>query len=105
MTERLDDLPPETVNDEQEDADAQAQTVADDALAGSLSVQGLEDSEKPTDPLDPSDVPDLVDRMKQMESSGTIDMDAYRGEENMDDFEGKYGRAAVPDEDFANDDS
>ena len=29
--------------------------------------------------------------MRDMESSGRIDMDAYRGEPNMDDNAGKYG--------------
>ncbi|MFD2577995.1 hypothetical protein ACFSTD_03845 [Novosphingobium colocasiae] len=54
---------------------------------------------------DEGDTPDLVDHMKHMDSSGVIDMFAYRGEETMDDLENRYGRAGVVDEDFANDDS
>lgn len=105
MTERRDELAPETVNTEQQDAEAQAQSVADEALTKSTSVLGLEDSEKPKGGLEPMDVPDLVDHMKQMESSGTIDMSAYSGEDTMDDLENRYGRDGVPDEGFEDDDS
>jgi hypothetical protein len=35
--------------------------------------------------------------MKQMESSGRIDMDAYRGERNDDDEEGLFGEAGEDD--------
>ena len=34
---------------------------------------------------------DLVDHMRDRERSGRIDMGAYRGEDNMDDNEDKYG--------------
>ena len=78
-------LAPETDNAEQDrDADDQAQTVAEQARTrGTLS--GLSETEKikSGDPSD--DVQDLVERMEQMESSGRIDMDAYRGEPNHDD--------------------
>ena len=46
---------------------------------------------------------DLVDHMRDMESSGRIDMDAYRGEPNMDDNAGKYGEGH--DTEFEGDDS
>jgi len=36
-------------------------------------------------------VPDLVDRMKQMDASGRLDFDAFRGERNDDDEEGMLG--------------
>jgi hypothetical protein len=36
--------------------------------------------------------------MRDMERSGRIDMGAYRGEENMDDDEDKYGDGHDPDE-------
>jgi hypothetical protein len=82
---------PETHNSEQDDEDAQAQTVADQAQAlrkgdptSSIKVGG-------------GDSQDLVDRMRDMESSGRIDMGAYDGEENMDDNEEKYGDEANPD--------
>lgn len=84
-------LAPETHNSEQDDEDAQAQTVADQAQAlrkgdptSSVKVGG-------------GDSQDLVDRMRDMESSGRIDMGAYDGEENMDDNEDKYGEDANPD--------
>jgi hypothetical protein len=40
---------------------------------------------------------DTIDRMRDMESSGRIDMDAYRGEPNHDDNVDKYGKARKPD--------
>ena len=43
--------------------------------------------------------------MNQMDSSGVIDMSAYRGEETMDDLEDRYGKQNAADEDFADDDS
>lgn len=91
---------PEAVNTEQEDGDAQAQTVADDALSRATSVlgeQGLGDKVAGSG-LDDADVPDLVDHMKQMVSSGQIDMSAYRGERNDDDEAGIYGEG-VPEDD------
>ena len=100
------DLAPETVNSEQVDADTQAQSIAGEAMNRSLSVLGLDQSEKLSNSLNPSaDVQDLVDHMNQMDTSGTIDMSAYRGEETMDDLENRYGRAGVADPDFARDES
>jgi hypothetical protein len=85
------DLAPETDNAEQDgDAEEQAQTVAEDALDRGADV-GLEDSEKVSSGDDSDDVQDLVDHMKQMDRSGRIDMDAYRGEPNDDDEDEKYG--------------
>ena len=46
---------------------------------------------------------DSVDHMRDMESSGRIDMSAYRGEPNMDDDAGKYGPGH--DTEFEDDDS
>ncbi|QOV93736.1 MULTISPECIES: hypothetical protein [unclassified Novosphingobium] len=93
---------PEAVNTEQEDGDAQAQTVADEALSRATSVLGEQDlGEKVTGQGlggDDADVPDLVDHMKQMVSSGRIDMSAYRGERNDDDEAGIYGEG-VPEDD------
>jgi len=80
-----DDLAPENNNSEQDaDADAQSQRVAEEARLHGTEL-GLEDSEKVSAGDDTADVPDLVDRMKAMVSSGHIDMDAYRGEPNDDD--------------------
>lgn len=105
MTQRNDNLPPETVNSEQQDADTQAQSVTEEAINRSTSVQGLDDTEKVLGGIEPVDEQDLVDHMKQMDSSGQIDMSAYAGEESMDDLENKYGRDGVADPDFADDDS
>lgn len=105
MSERPDEDAPETRNAEQEDAETQAQSVADVAR-GRASRESLEDSEKPKGGIgNEDDVEDVVDHMVQMDTSGTIDMSAYRGEETMDDLENRYGRAGVADEDFADDDS
>jgi len=95
MSERKPDpLPPETVNDEQEDESAQAQTVADEALGRATSGLGSLDSEKVTTGDQSDDAQDLVDHMKQMESSGLIDMSAFNGERNDDEEEGRYGAGA-----------
>ena len=95
------DLAPETVNDEQEDASSQAQTVAQEAMDGSHSGLGLADTEKARGGIsDEGDVQDLVDHMRQMESSGHIDMSAFRGEDNMDDVEDFYGEDAKLDKDL-----
>jgi hypothetical protein len=85
------DLAPETDNAEQDgDAEKQAQTVAEEALNRGADL-GLEDSAKVSTGDDSGDVQDLVDHMKQMDRSGRIDMDAYRGEPNDDDEDEKYG--------------
>lgn len=92
MIERRDPtLAPETDNSEQEDEEAQAQSLADEALGRSPSDAGLSDSEKVKSGDGTDDVPDLVDRMRQMDSSGHIDLDAYDGERNDDDEEGMLG--------------
>lgn len=90
---------PETVNNEQEDSDAQAQTVTDEAIARATSVLGEQDfgDKVRGQDSDEADMPDLVDHMKQMVSSGQIDMSAYRGERNDDDEEGLYGQSGEDD--------
>ncbi|MET0587261.1 MAG: hypothetical protein ABWZ75_01965 [Novosphingobium sp.] len=82
---------PENDNSEQEDEEAQAQTVADEALGRAPTSEGLSDTEKVSSGDDSDDAQDLVDHMRQMESSGRIDMSAYRGERNDDDEEGMLG--------------
>lgn len=106
MTERPDDLAPETVNDEQDDEESQSQTVAEEAIARGTSAQGLSDTEKVKSGTDDGDdVQDIVDHMNQMDRSGTIDMSAYDGEETMDDLENRYGSRNAADEEFSEDDS
>lgn len=95
---------PEAHNQGQDDEQAQAQSLADEILAArgqgdaarndaETPVDGLlSDSVKPTVGDVQDDVPDMVDRMNQMETSGHIDNDAYRGERNDDDEEGSLGR-------------
>jgi hypothetical protein len=84
-------LAPENDNSEQEDEEAQAQTVADEVLGRTPTSEGLSDTEKAKTGDESDDAQDLVDRMRQMESSGRIDMSAFRGERNDDDEEGLLG--------------
>ncbi|MGN6498947.1 MAG: hypothetical protein ACTHKM_02210 [Tsuneonella sp.] len=92
-------------NDEQDDEGSQAQTVAADAQhrphgspTESTKVPGgsglMDDSTQ-----------DLVDHMRDMESSGIIDMHAYDGEPNLDDNEDKYGEADKVDPELPSDGS
>lgn len=85
-------LAPEAHNAEQDDEQAQAHTVASDAAA--LRAGDPTASLKP----DPTEVPDLVDHMRDMETSGRIDMSAFEGEPNMDDEDETYGAGHDPDE-------
>jgi len=95
---RTDDLAPEIDNSEQdEDAEEQAQTVAEGALNRGADADELEDSEKVPTGEDTDDAQDLVDRMRQMDSSGRVDMGAYRGEPNHDDNVDKLGPGAKVD--------
>lgn len=95
------ELPPEAHNSSQDDADDQAQTLADEALSG--QVLGEEDSERtPAAGTDVADeagsTPDLIDHMKQMVSSGRIDMGAFRGERMDDDVEDGLGPQGLEDD-------
>ena len=93
MTDRrTPDQAPELHNAEQDDEPEQAQTVADEALAGGAREASPLDSVKPDDGEgDDDSTQDLIDKMRDMEQSGRIDMGAFAGEPNMDDDEGKYG--------------
>lgn len=94
------DIPaPETVNSEQEDGEAQAQTVAAEALTRSTNLLGDHgETEHAPGGIDNSGMPDLVDHMNQMVSSGVIDMSAYRGERSDDDEEGMLGESGIDDD-------
>jgi hypothetical protein len=85
---------PEAINREQDDEEAQAQTVAEAAR----HERPLPESAKVSsgDPSD--DVQDLVDHMRQMERSGQIDMDAYRGERSDDDEDSELGPGGIDDD-------
>lgn len=93
----------ETFNSEQDDEDAQAQTVADDAIRGLANGDASVSSERggTANPaqIEPDDTQDVVDHMNQMERSGRIDMDAYRGERSDDDEPETLGEAALEPDD------
>lgn len=95
---QTEDLAPENQNAEQDDEDAQSQTLADAALGRSSDDLGLEDTEKVPTGEEGDDVEDVVDHMRQMVSSGRIDNSAYTGEPNYDDDEDKYGPGAKEDD-------
>jgi len=91
---------PELHNAEQDDEFEQAQTLADEALRGGPREASPLDSVKNDEPgevLDDSSQ-DLIDKMRDMEQSGRIDMDAYRGEPNLDDEDETFGEGHDPDE-------
>ena len=91
--DRYSTLKPETHNSEQDNEDTQAQTVAADAQEPQLrSPLDSEKSDNDSGLMNDS-TQDTVDHMRDMESSGRVDMDAYRGEPNHDDNEDKYGRS------------
>ncbi|MEO0030828.1 MAG: hypothetical protein RIS94_586 [Pseudomonadota bacterium] len=94
------DLAPETHNDEQDDEPEQAQSLADEAIGRATTVFGSDsETERVGDDDDEpgSGTPDIVDHMKQMVTSGRIDMGAFRGERSDDDEEGYYGEGGIDD--------
>lgn len=95
------DRAPEEHNSEQDDASAQAQTVAE--RAGEERQQRgspTESTKRPNKGVDDDDsTQDLIDHMRDMESSGRIDMDAFAGEPNHDDDEGLYRPSPRPEAD------
>ncbi|MWV28790.1 hypothetical protein [Aurantiacibacter rhizosphaerae] len=96
--QRMADLAPETHNDEQDDHRMQAQEVAEEAQQTTGSTRSPTESTKsPTkSDLMGDSTQDTVDKMRDMESSGRIDMHAYDGEPNHDDNTGKYGKGHMP---------
>ena len=97
--ERMADFAPELHNDEQDDHRSQAQEVTREAQDLTPETASPTESVKgrgQTDLMNDS-TQDIVDHMKDMESSGRIDMDAYRGEPNYDDNVDKYGKSHKPD--------
>lgn len=103
--QRMASLAPENHNDEQDDHRSQAQEVAEQARQLTPGTGSPTESAKSknTSGLMNDSTQDLVDHMRDMESSGRIDMDAYQGEPNMDDNEDKYGRANKLDKDLPGD--
>jgi hypothetical protein len=86
--ERFND--PDAQNSEQAEKGTQAQDVAEDAQRAPTDLSEESEHGGRTNPAQiiPDDVPDLVDKMKEMDRSGRIDMDAFAGEDNMDDEDG-----------------
>ena len=87
-------LAPETHNDEQDEHLMQAQAGSAEARRTTVITHMPTESEKDDGGITLLDMSkqDTVDHMRDMESSGRIDMDAYAGEPNHDDNEGKYGK-------------
>lgn len=88
------ELGPEDAGTEQMDSPAQAQTLADEVLHGPVSRHSPTESKRVKSGLGDDSTQDLVDHMRDMESSGIIDMGAFANEPNHDDDEDKYGKDA-----------
>lgn len=87
---------PEVHNDEQDDHRAQAHTIAQDAQGLTQEIRSPTESSKaqPASDILGNATQDMVDRMRDMESSGRVDMDAFAGEPNHDDNVDKFGADA-----------
>jgi len=96
--QRQSGLAPETHNSEQADHKSQAQAVAEQAKA--LTEETASPTESTKGPnksgVMGDTTQDTVDHMRDMESSGRIDMHAFDGEPNHDDNVEKYGKANRP---------
>ncbi|RJY09715.1 hypothetical protein [Aurantiacibacter aquimixticola] len=92
-------LAPETHNDEQDDHRMQAQEVSEQARKLTPQTGSPTESEKSDNEsgLMNDSTQDTIDHMRDMESSGRIDMGAYEGEPNHDDNVDKYGKDKKPD--------
>lgn len=90
---------PENFNSEQDDEAAQAQTVSDDAIRNIPNAESEHGGTTNPAQIYPDDTQDVVDHMNQMERSGQIDMDAYRGERSDDDEPETLGEAALEPDD------
>lgn len=92
-------LAPETHNDEQDDHRDQAQEVTEEAKALTEETESPTESTKSKNSsgLMGDSTQDTVDHMRDMESSGRIDMHAFDGEPNHDDNVDKYGEGHNPD--------
>lgn len=96
---RMADQAPEMHNDEQDDHRNQAQEVATEAQQLTPNTGSPTESVKSDNSsgLMNDSTQDLVDHMRDMESSGRVDMDAFRGEPNHDDNVDKFGKEHKPD--------
>jgi hypothetical protein len=82
---------PDAQNAEQAETGSQAQDVAADARVAALDRAEESEHGGKANPAQiiPDDASDLVDKMNEMIRSGQIDLDAYEGEEDMDDEAGE----------------
>ena len=82
---------PDAQNAEQAESGTQAQDVAADARVAALDRAEESEHGGKANPAQiiPDDFADLVDKMNEMNRSGLIDMDAFEGEEDMDDETGE----------------
>jgi hypothetical protein len=88
---RTDFNDPDAQNAEQAESGSQAQDVAADARVAVLDRAEESEHGGKANPAQiiPDDATDLVDKMNEMNRSGQIDMDAFAGEEDMDDEAGE----------------
>ena len=93
-------LAPETHNDEQDDHRSQSQEVTEQARRTTTETHSPTESIKSDNSsgLMGDSTQDVIDHMRDMESSGRIDMGAYAGEPNHDDDSDKYGKKRRPDD-------
>ncbi len=89
-TPKTDYNDPDAQNSEQDEQGSQAQDVANDALRRGTDLSEESERGGRSNPAQiiPDDTPDLVEKMNEMDRSGRIDMDAFEGEEMMDDEDG-----------------
>lgn len=78
---------PDLQNSEQNEQGTQAQDIAEEARHLQLGEESEPGGKANPADLVPRDVPDLVEKEEEMLRSGRIDMDAFEGEEMMDDEE------------------
>lgn len=87
---RTDFNDPDAQNSEQDERGSQAQDVAEDARTRGTDLSEESERGGRANPAQiiPDDTPDLVEKMAEMDRSGHIDMDAFEGEDIMDDEDG-----------------
>jgi hypothetical protein len=91
-------LAPEARNTSQVDRPAQAQTLATQAENITQEVRSPTESQRPGVAINlfGDSTQDTIDHMRDMESSGRIDMDAFAGEPDHDDRARPVGRDRQP---------
>lgn len=96
--QRMTGLAPETHNDGQDDHRAQAHTLATQAEALTQEIRSPTESEPAGNTMNlfGDSTQDLVEHMRDMESSGRIDMDAFAGEPDHGDRARPAGRSTDP---------